>query len=135
VPRWMLSYELCVVNCRRSDTLIGVCIFWVELWWRRTAEEFCLCLYELFKGFGSIKLSTVAVRILFVNFNVKNRWRFFQGYQGDIQFPTGQSSWTTVFYLVCQQNIVRVMQEKFIVDKFKFETFSGHAILWTFRIC
>jgi heterodisulfide reductase subunit C len=34
----------------------------------------------------------------------KNRWRCFQGYQGDIGCPTGESSRTIVFYLVSEQN-------------------------------
>jgi hypothetical protein len=35
----------------------------------------------------------------------KNRWRCLQGYQGDIGCPTGESSRTIVFHLICQQNI------------------------------
>jgi hypothetical protein len=35
----------------------------------------------------------------------KNRRRCFQGYQGDIRCPTGESSRTIVLHLVCQQNI------------------------------
>jgi hypothetical protein len=35
----------------------------------------------------------------------KNRRCCFQGYQGDIGCPTGKSSRTILFYLVCKQNI------------------------------
>jgi hypothetical protein len=38
------------------------------------------------------------------NLKDKNRRRCFQGYQGDIGCPTGESSRTIVFYLVSHQN-------------------------------
>jgi hypothetical protein len=44
-------------------------------------------------------------RCLWENSKDENWQRFFLGYQGDIGCPTGESSRTIVFHLVCQQNI------------------------------
>jgi hypothetical protein len=102
-----------------GDELVGVRFFCAEFNWRKVAGGFSL--HGLFEGFWSITPSTVTWRdvcwyrtrsmlmakVLFdwENSKDKNRWRCFQGYQGDIECLIEESPWTIVFYLVCQQNI------------------------------
>jgi hypothetical protein len=49
----------------------------------------------------------------------KNRRRCFQGYQGDIECPTGESSRTMVYYLFCQQNIFEYVRVLLYADDMK----------------
>jgi hypothetical protein len=105
--------------------------------WRRMAGGFCL--HELFEGdvCGYRTCSMLMAKVLFDRENLKdkNRRRCFQGYQGDIGCPTGESSRTIVFYLVSHQNFSDFRLRPYAVLRRWYEAFSFRQGFSGLRLC
>jgi hypothetical protein len=115
---WRIWYLLISMGLWRTDRRWWTCwsirFFCAEFNWKRMAGGFRL--HRLFEGFWSSTPSTVTggdvcgyrtrsmfmAKVLFnrENSKDKNRRICFQGYEGDIGCPTGESSRTIVFHLV-----------------------------------